>query len=514
MLNFFKDSRPQTKFKGTLVTLVSGALLLGTGNEVLSFPELDKSIQELIKEKEAKGEIEAAPAPIKVEIFKTLHEELLNTVNGLADPVKWENAVRVPIDVTTEDKEARYFTRQGFGLLQGQWDIEAHRSFVYALKQDQHCIGSYIGLLMLSKHRHNPSFYSQKSLQSVVLTLKNKQVDGEYVYTLQERLYAEVALTMVEGIKEDLAASVAELVKSYPMDFQALIMKQVLLPPSAGGKDLQGKTEFVGRLMKNYPLVPMIWVYWLNIHQFNKDQDFLKKEVVPYSTNLVKWAPKMPVWYLFNGMFLYKAGEHDEADKSFDKAVEIYTAWGERSKVPRDVNAPLWQALIFKSVNYYKAGKFDEAMKLAKELQKAQVNVGLRSEVRGIYLWEIQSLPARLYLARNEAGDLNRAKESLPAKKLLDSVQEISAAPMYYSGLYEYIGFKLAIMDGKKEEARRLRDKLAKTNQNFLLTAGKHTNFVDMNYFYRGKNAVAVYYNYVSRNNTFGRFFFSNKAIS
>ena len=293
-----------------------------------------------------------APAVAKRSIKDKLYDDLQNSVNGLSNPIRWENAVRIPIDVTTENKKARFYARQGFGLLQNKWDLEAHRSFVYALKQDKDCIVPYVGLLILSSERHNPSNLNQKALASVVLSLKNKKKGEDYVYTLQERLYAEVALCMVEGIQDDLTDSVNALVKEYPMDFQALIMQRVLLPIRSGANSVNEKSKFIGRMMKNYPLVPILWVYWLSIHEFQNDPQFLKNEVIPYSAKLVKWAPEMPVWYLYHGMFLHKAEQFGEADKSLDKAIEIYTKWGKESNIPKAVNAPLWQAMIFKSVNF------------------------------------------------------------------------------------------------------------------------------------------------------------------
>ena len=493
----------QEKLKKNLIRSVGksfGASLIAVAF-CLSFTNNSQAIQ-AVAEIPVPAEPEVAPAglpKIKLTIKEELVKSLFSSVKGLTDPVKWENAVRVPIDVTTENKVARFYTRQGFGLLQNQWDLESHRSFVYALKHDKDCIGPYIGLLMLSTQRHNPSHMNQKALSSVVVTLKNEKKGKDYTYTQQERLYAEVALSMAEGIREDVVNSVNELVKAYPMDFQALIMQQVILPMRAGGNTVNDKSKFIGRMMKNYPLVPMLWVYWLSIHQFQNDPVFLKNEVIPYSSKLVKWAPKMPVWYLYHGMFLHKSEEFDEANQSFDKAIEIYAKWGEDSNIPNDFNAPLWQSLIFKSVNYYKAGKFDEAMTLAKELQKTPVNVTLRSEVRGIYLWEIQSLPSRLYLARNQPGDLIRARESLPSKEFLNSVEEISAASMYFTALNEYIAFKMAIKDGKIDAAKEIKvDLLDKSQQNFNLTKVKSNNFIDRNYFHRGRYAVNVYHNFAN----------------
>lgn len=493
-MNIFKSGKSES------LSVLATATFLCLGL-VSSADEVESSLVVPNESKAKAEELLESKAVVSMEltIKEELYKNLVNSVNGLAVPARWEDAVRVPIDVTTEDKEARYFTRQGFGLLQNQWDIESHRSFIHALRFDKDCIGPYIGLLMLSTQRHNPSFLYQKSLASVVMSLKNERKDDGYVYSLQERLYAEVALSMSDGIQDDLVESVNELVKAYPMDFQALIMQQVILPMRVGGNSVNDKSKFIGRMMKRYPMVPMLWVYWLSIHQFQNDSQFLKNEVIPYSAKLVKWAPKMPVWYLYHGMFLHKSEQYDAANENFDKAIELYAKWGVDSNVPKDVNAPLWQALIFKSVNYYKAGKFDEAMKLAKDLQGSEVNVNLRSEVRGIYLWEVQSLPARLYIARNEPGDLIRARESLPAKELLNAVEEISAAPMYYTTLNEYIAFKIAIKEGNIDAAKEIKlSLLDKSRQNFDLTKVKSNNFIDRNYFHRGRYAVYVYQNFAN----------------
>lgn len=493
--NSISEKEPQQQPRAISVKLASllcGALCsvsitLATPDALTGIPLDDEDAKKAIATVDEKA------------IAEDLYNDLMDTVRGLNNPVKWEDAIKIPVKVTTKSKEARYFTRQGFGLLQNMWDIEAHRSFVYALKHDRKCIGAYTGLLMMSKQRHNPSHPQQKSLVSVVTTLKNKRVNGAYVYTEQERLYAEIALAMSDGDNDALSENVNALVKAYPMDFQALIMKHLVLPIRSGVSSLEAKSQFIGRMMKRDPMVPMLWSYWLTVHQFQNDAKFVKNELVPYSAKLVKWAPDMPVWHLYHGMYLHKAEMYDEADKSFDKAIELYTKWGRESNVIQDVNAPLWQALIYKSVNLYKAGKFDVAMKLAKELQQTEVKLNLRSEVCGLYLWEVQSLPARLYLARGKPGDFIRARESLPSKELLKSVEDITAAPMYFAALNEFIAFRIALKDGKIVSAKDIKyDYLDKSRQNFDITRGKPNNFIDIHYFHRGRYAVYAYQNYAN----------------
>lgn len=441
----------------------------------------------------------AAPdLPAEVEVKDKLLDDLQNTVAGLKKPQRWKNVIKVPMNVTTGSKDARFYTRQGFGLMQSQWDIEAHRSFVYALDKDSECIGAYIGLLMMSSQNHNPSHGMHLDLLAKVDELKAKKVDGKYYYSLQERLYADLFIAIVEADKEGRLDAMDKLVEESPMDFQALIMKNVLLPLRAGGNTQEKKSLYISRMMERYPYSPMLWMYWLALHQYENDPEYVKDKLLPVAKKLVKWAPEMPGWHMRYGEVLSKSGNYKDADKSYDKAIELYLEWGKVNKIPLSANAGVWQARIFKSVSYYRGGEFDKAIQIATALQKDIPELQYLSEVRGIYLWEVQTLPARLYLARNQKGDLVKARDSLPNRKFSDEVQNISAASMYYTGLRQYIAFRMAVNDGKTEEAKDLKLLLDETNLSFQKTAKNVSTFVDKNYFYRGKIAISIYVNYTN----------------
>ncbi|MGJ8656815.1 MAG: hypothetical protein ACSHX6_10230 [Akkermansiaceae bacterium] len=423
---------------------------------------------------------------------------LFDSVMGLARPVTWEDAIKVPIEVTTTNKTAREYARQGFGLMQCGWDIEAHRSFVHALKFDPDCLISYTGLLYLSATNHNPSHEVKTDLMERVDTLYKSKKDGEYVFRQQERLYAELAISRLEGNKVAQLEVLDKLVKEYPMDFQALIGKKVLMRLRTGAvtaEEQQEKKDYVALLMRRYKYTPMLWVYWMLLHDYEKDQGVIASQVLPVVNKLTVWAPDLPTFVLKKGYFLRKAGQFDKADAEFSKAEKLFAEWGKQSEIHDEANAGLWKARIFKVVNYYDMGEFDKAIKLADEMARSDVNVSFKSEMRGIFLWEVKTLSTRLYLARGDEGDLERARDALPTKEYKTSVEEYSAVTFYYQGLNEYIAIRILLRDGRMDDAikiqARLGETLGKTNSQRLENSN---TFVDKNYFFRGFGALQIYF--------------------
>ncbi len=444
------------------------------------------------------SEAESKPAPL-VKAEDELLKKLQFSVRKLNPPQYWKNAIKIPMKVTTKNKTARLFARQGFGLLQNQWDFEAHRSFVEALNHDEKCLVAYTGLLMLSKEPHNPSHSSFFELVNRVDDLKKlRNEKGEYVYSKQERLYADIALAMAEKDQQDLYDSIDALVKAYPLDFQAHIMREILLAPRSGGNVWERKVKYLELMMRRYPYNPLLWVYMEQLYSYVKDPKIIKEKVLPSARNLAKWAPEMPIVRLKYAIFLQKSGNYVEAASVLQKALNLYEKWGKYSRLPENENIGIFNVKIYMVMNLYYSGKFDAAMKLANELQKSDANIHVVSRVRGIYLWDVQTLPARLYLARRAKGDLIKARDSLPDKKFCARIEDISAAPIYYKSLREYIGFEMCIKDNKIEEAEALKLLLDETNDQFReIQQNVVKNFIDRNYFYRGKVALRVYHNVV-----------------
>jgi tetratricopeptide (TPR) repeat protein len=423
---------------------------------------------------------------------------LFSSVEGLSKPRIWEDAIRVPIEVTTTNHKAREYSRQGFGLMQCGWDIEAHRSFVHALKYDPDCLLAYTGLLYLSATNHNPSHEVKTYLMERVDTLSKSKKDEDYAFKQQERLYGELAISTLEGNKDSQLDVLDQLVKSYPLDFQALISKKVLLRVRSGAvtdDEQQEKKQYIGALMNRYKYTPMLWIYWILLHDYETDQGVIASQVLPVVNKLTVWAPDIPTFVLKKGYFLRKAGQFKEADIAFNKAEKIYADWGEQSKIPEDMNAGLWQSRIFRAVNYFDMGEFDKAIKLAVEMAKTEIDVSHKGEMRGIFLWEVKTLASRLYLARGNEGDFEKARDALPTKEFKASVEKISAVTLYYQGLNEYIAIRILLRDGRINDAIKIQARMAETLGKLHNQRLENSDqFIDKNYFFRGYMALRIYF--------------------
>ena len=434
-----------------------------------------------------------------VQIEDELLKNLNHTVHGFSKPKRWKGVVKVPIKVTTEQKDARYFTRQGFGLMQNQWDFEAHRSFVEALNHDSQCLGAYTGLLMASRYNHNLSHAYYLELITRVDGLKNKRVAGKNAYSKQEILYADIALAMAEKKKAKLAELSEELTKSHKLDFLARIMKEIFFAPKTENNTLEKKAEYIELMMSRHPYNTALWVYFEQLHAYNTDPVFIKEKLLPVARNLLLCSPEIPVVQLKYAICLQKSGMHKEADVEFKKALRLYSDWGIQSRIPAVLNDGIWKVKIYQVMSLYHQGEFDKAIKMARELQVRRADIFSISEVRGINLWEVQTLPARLYLARGAKGDLVKARDSLPDKDFCAGIEDISAAPIYYKALIQYIAFRMSIRDGMKKEAEDLKLLFDETNQEFKrLSKESGKVFIDKNYFYRGKIAVTIYHNHIN----------------
>ena len=427
-----------------------------------------------------------------------LLDYLFKTVKDLSVPERWEDVIKIPIEVTTKSKVAREFSRQGFGLMQCGWNVEAHRSFTHALKHDPDCLIAYTGLLYLSATNHNPSNEVRTNLMERVNDLSKSKLNGEYVYKQQERLYGELAISRLEGDKDTQREVLDQLVKEYPLDFQALVSKKLLLRIRSGAVTAEEKEEqkyYIKALMKRYRYTPMLWMYWMLLHDQEVDQGVIASDVLPVINKLIVWAPDLPIFFLKRGQFLRKSGQFKEAEIELLKAEALFTAWGERSKIPDALNADLWKTRVFRAVNYHDMGEFDKAIKFATELAATDIDVFGKNEQRGLFLWEVKTLVSRLYLARGEEGDLEKARDALPSKEYRKSVEKISAVSFYYQGLSEYIAIRILLRDGRMDDAiqiqARLSNTLGKTNHQKIENSN---GFVDKNYFFRAFAALQIYF--------------------
>jgi len=131
-------------------------------------------------------------------------------------------------------------------------------------------------------------------------------------------------------------------------------------------------------------------------------------------------------------------------------------------------------------------------------LNKQIIDPAARTRSSGLFLWEGQTLAARLYIARNKKGDLQKALQALPSKETLEAQKEFTAAPIYIEGLMAYIGTKRAIEAKDRSGANALVLRLRKVMDKMEKSKEDLSGFSDKANFTRCYEALNLYHAEVS----------------
>lgn len=413
---------------------------------------------------------------------------LLKTVKDIKTPQIWENVIKVPVEVTTKSKNVCLLVRQGFGLLHSGWDVEAHRNFVEAVRRDKDCLMAYTGLLLLSSKNHNLANPYKNRIQDRVHELIDSRKLKDHNYEDYETLYAAF---VVAGLNGEAALSqqlLGRITKEYPMDFQAIVLKRLMV--SGEPEDESRRYLYLKDWMQRYRYNPLLWVYWLTLNRSNTQSLASAEEILPVAERLIKWDKEMPVWYVIYGDFLNRYGKHDQAAEAFSHAEALYADWAMANAIPAGLDDGIWKVRLFKVMNAFDAGAFDDALKMVDMLEAVEPDLSYRNEVRGIYLWEVKTLKARLYLARNAKGDLKQAMDALPGKEYLKKIHNVSSAAMYLAGLREYVAMRMALEDGQIRAAQQLKERFDKRVSTFAGMKAQSSEFVDRDCFLRGYMSI------------------------
>ena len=136
--------------------------------------------------------------------------------------------------------------------------------------------------------------------------------------------------------------------------------------------------------------------------------------------HLVKKCPRVPTWQHALGHFEWRAGNYSLAERAFTEAIDLYAEWMESNEVTKNDCEGYMKAKCYLANTLYQRGDFTGAMRVAQELRAMKLDPARpRSAGNHIILWRGYSLPARLYMARGDEGDLDLALESLPSKEEL-----------------------------------------------------------------------------------------------
>lgn len=431
-------------------------------------------------------------------------------VSGMKAPSVRAGIVSDKTILSSPSEKARMHVQQGFALIYAQWDFEAYRHFSAALQEDPDCLMAYAGVAFSLARPHGE--YSPYREAAVKRMLDLVEVDDEEAKKGQlerfpkvEKKFAVATVNLVTAGSKAALGDFSEIREEFP-NYTMAVLTHVFI--SRGGYDINGfatasqkaAVESATELLTANPTSPTMHSFLISLLASAPAQhtDF-EKQVLPSARFLTENFPDLPSWHHALGHFSYRTGNYPEAEKAFRKSAELYTAWMKENAVSYDDCEGYVKVVCYLADTLYQRGDFDEAMKVAKELRALKVdNQRISSVGSQMLLWRAYTLPAQLYIARGNPGDMDLAHKSLPDRDELKPYlvdQEIPTfVGLYIEALSTYIGARKALDDSAVKAAKSIhRDRLTKNikSMSSVLAIAKVTD--EYSAYYEASRSIAIY---------------------
>lgn len=395
----------------------------------------------------AQDKKKAAPKPF------TIDQVIHPMVRDLPQPDFRDNIVSMPIMISSASPLARKHVQHGMAYIEAAWDFEAYRHFCAALKHDKDCLMAFwgIGLALLAP---NNEFMSQRrvAVRRMVALMDarvRRDVEGKQVPVASpmELDYCE-ALAVLYALRQGESRSAFKvLADKYPKNLHARCLWIYLLRDGYNefGEPNPGQEQAVKlmqQIVNDNPKNVGVLSFWAMLHaEAPEATTKLRKEILPVVRKIERLAPDCPPYQHLLGHFEWRCGNHRLAEAALTKASSLYASHMKKHGLTYH-NCDGWvRCQLYLATAMHSRGRFDEAIKLAKQVSKIHVSVDrLGSSGSNLVIWEGMTLPARLYLARGQEGDFAKAIETLPAKNapLLENEALVPYLD-YLEGLWQYL---------------------------------------------------------------------------
>ena len=395
-------------------------------------------------------------------------------LGALIDPKDRPNIIGLEMPVSGKSEQVSGHVKQGFALVHAQWDFEAYRHFAAALKEDDECLMAYCGVAFALAKPFNE--YTSCRVAAVDRILDLIEADdlleksGEpEKFPRFEKMFAIATANLVAVSPVGAGRQFKELGRGFPNMLQSKLIGAFM---TRGSYDINGypdtqqeqTIQSIKALIKETPENPMVHSFLLSLLAQAPDnhKDFdLKTEVLPYARFLVKKHPDMPSWRYTLGHYEWRAGNYSLAEAAFTKSSEQYSEWMLKNDISINDSEGYIKSMCYLANTLYQRGNFDRAIEIAKELREIKLDAARpHSAGNEILLWRGYTLMSRLYAARGNEGDLDKALEHLPNKKDLKSFVEIENTPSlvgaYIEAFATYLGARRAVEAGDHKAAEFL----------------------------------------------------------
>jgi len=373
----------------------------------------------------------------------------------LAQPELFKELISTPMAISARNEAAQEHTVQGMAYVQAGWDYEAYRHFCEAARADPECLMAYWGI-GLSLAAPNSEFIEQR--MAAVNRMLDLVEDGQG--SPQERDYAMSLLALFSGDVSAASASFAKLSERFPNDLQARLIATYFKRDgfTEFGDALYGQeraTEEMAKIMAENPDNLAAMGFWAMLHAEHPDAEFiLPKEVLPVVRKMVRMVPDFPPYLHMLGHFEWRCGNHVLALEAFERALKLYSDHMKANEMTFHDCEAYVRTKSYMAVALASLGRFEEALKVAKELAALKVeSKRLNSAGANLVVWNARTLPARIYLARGWESDFSAAAESFPKAGDEQLFIGRTISVFYLEGLRQYIEGRKSLVNGDREEA-------------------------------------------------------------
>lgn len=440
----------------------------------------------------------------------TLQSVIAPVLKDMAEPKMRAKVVGEQLAISSPSAKAREHVKQGFALVHAQWDFEAYRHFCVALREDPDCLMAYCGVSLALARPHNEYVAYRRAAVDRMLDLL------EY----DEALEKEGKPGRFLAVEKDFSAAVATLVSTSPrtagamfhkigMNYPNFIQAQLLaLFLARGGYDLvgdatAGQIQAIKRtraVLAEHPENPMVIGFWLalNAEAPLRALNF-EKDLLPYARQLVAMDPGFAPWQQTLGHYALRLGDYAGAERAFAQSAKLYAEWMQDEGVSVQDCEGYLKAMECRAYALYQSGRFETALKVAKELRGLKLDSSRpRAAGNTMLMWRGYNLEARLYLARGAAGDHDKALKSLPGAAELAAFaghkKYPSLAGVYNDALSMYAGCRKAIEKGDIQAAAGLRSGVFRQHiMNLAAVAKGATQVSDYSHYLRAGNSLAIW---------------------
>ncbi len=423
-------------------------------------------------------------------------------ISSMSAPKMWRGMGELNLAVSSPDVRAQEHVRQGFALIHAQWDIEAYRHFVEALKQDDHCLMAYTGVVMsLLNPEHEWKEYRNVAINRMQTLIEHKNAEGEFSYPEIERGYAIAVITLNTIDFKKGVQMFSELADKYPNDLQLQLLKPFLNRGkynSFGNADLSQETavnaiKAVLEKNVNNPLALNFYIMMKIEAPYNAVNQ--NTEVLPYVGKLLRVSDEVPSWHALLGYAAWRTGDLEQARQSFEKAVELYEIWKKESKAGVSECDGLYRSYSFLAVVYNQLGDEKSLQDMITKLKGAKA-ARKNSSVFIMYQWHYQLMESKLLFSDNSVKSIKMGLAALP--KIVVSDVKRSSFNKVIKGFQAYGLSLLYQKQNKVKEVDDLSRKLGKVIQELQSLSNKAMNEPYYPHYLVSQRALRICHNEIA----------------